>query len=231
MDLTTLLWLLLLVPLVAGLLAQRRVAETFRRYRRVANGAGLTGAQLARLLLDALGLRRVRIELAPGVLTDHYDGDANALRLSPMVAGERSVAALAIAAHEVAHAWQDAAGSRIYRLRRKVGEPLARLSPWSGMFFVGGFWLGIPLLMALSIAYVAGLVVFALATLPLELGASHRAVRVLARTGLTGPREARAVRRVLTAAALTYVVNLLHKVGLFCALVLIAGAAQTVATA
>src|SRR3954447_22077462 len=144
---TWLFWLLLLVPMVAGLAVQGRVRGVFARYRVVRNRAGLTGAELARALLDAHGLARIRLERVPGFLSDHYDGAAHVLRLSDEVATERSVAALGIAAHEVAHAYQDADGSRGYRARRAVGEPLARLAPWSGVFFIGGFWFGVPLLM------------------------------------------------------------------------------------
>lgn len=222
---TALLWLLLLAPLVAGLLAQERVRTLFAHYRTVPNRVRATGAEVARALLDAHGLRRVRIELVPGVLTDHYDGAADVLRLSHAVALERTVAALGIAAHEVSHAYQDAEGSRVYRIRRAIGEPLARLSPWSGLFFIGGFLFGIPLLMALSIAYVAGLVLFALATLPVEFGASRRALELVQRTGLSDAAEAGGVRRVLRAAALTYLAGLLRQVGLFCALVVVGEAA------
>jgi uncharacterized protein len=101
---TALLWLLLLAPLLGGLLAQRRVTEVFRTYRGVENRAHVTGAEVAARLLEEHGLQRVRIESAPGFLSDHYDGNARALRLSAPVAGERSVAALGIAAHEVSHA-------------------------------------------------------------------------------------------------------------------------------
>jgi uncharacterized protein len=225
-----LLWLLLLVPLVAGLAVQRRLRSVFTRYRRVPNRAGLTGAQLARALLDAHGLQQVAVELTPGVLTDHYDGEARALRLSEVVARERSVAALGIAAHEVSHAYQDAEGSRVYRLRRTIAEPLARLSPWSGLFFIGGFWFGVPALIVLSVAYVAVLVLFALATLPVELGASRRALTLLRDMGLAEAEEIGAIRRVLTAAALTYVVGLLQQLGLFLALILVAEAARRMAT-
>jgi Zn-dependent membrane protease YugP len=227
---TALFWLLLLVPLVAGLLAQRRVQEVFARYRSVPNHLGATGAELARSLLDAHGLGRVRLELSPGFLSDHYDGEAHALRLSEPVARERSVASLAIAAHEVSHAYQDAEGSRVYRLRRVVGEPLARAAPFSGFLFIGGFWLGIPLLMVLSLAYVAGLVIFALATLPVELGASKRAVGLLSGAGLADPDETSGIRRVLTAAAVTYFAGLLRQLGLFGVLVLLSEAAHMVAT-
>ena len=227
---TAVIWLPFLLPLLGGFLARRRVQSVFARYRAVANRAGITGAELARTLLDAHGLRQVRLELAPGFMSDHYDGAKHILRLSEAVARERSVAALGIAAHEVSHAYQDAEGSRVYRARRAVGEPLARLAPWSGLFFIGGFWLGIPLLMAVSVAYTVGLVLFALATLPVEFGASHRAVALLRGAGLADAEETGEVRSVLTAAALTYVVGLAYQLCFLLVLVLIAVAAHGVAT-
>ena len=99
------------------------------------------------------------------------------------------MAALGIAAHEVAHAYQDADGSRAYRIRKAVAEPLAQFAPFSAFFFIGGFWFDIPLLMALSLVYVFGLVVFALATLPVELGASRNALRLIERTRLRTTRR------------------------------------------
>jgi Zn-dependent membrane protease YugP len=225
-----LFWLLLLVPLVAGVLVQRRLRSVFARYRGVPNRAGVTGAEAARSLLDAHGLGRVRIEQTPGQLSDHFDGSAQALRLSEAVAHERSVAALGIAAHEVAHAYQDAEGSRVYRARRTIGEPLAKLAPWSGFLFIGGFWFGLPLLMVLSIVYVAGMVIFALATLPVEIGASRRAVALLRSTGLTDEEESGEVAQVLKAAASTYVVGLLQQLGFLFALVLIAETTRRLAT-
>jgi Zn-dependent membrane protease YugP len=228
--LLALLWLLLLVPLLVGVVAQGRVRSVFARYRAVRNRAGVTGAQLARVMLDAHGLGHVRVEPVDAFLADHYDATDAALRLSPPVAGEPSVAALGIAAHEVSHAYQDAEGSRAYRVRKRVGEPLARLAPWTGVIFIGGFWLGVPVLMALSIAYVAGLVVFALATLPVELGASHRALELLAQTRLADRDELDEVRRVLRAAASTYVVGVLRQVGFLLALVMVAEAAHRATT-
>ena len=181
-------------------------------------------------MLDAHGLRNVRVEPVEGFLSDHYDPTSGALRLSPQVAGESSVAALGIAAHEVSHAYQDAEGNRAYRVRKRVGEPLARLAPWTGLFFIGGFWLGVPVLMALSIVYVAGLVVFALATLPVEFGASQRALELLEQTRLADREELDEVRRVLRAAASTYVVGVLRQVGFLLVLVMVATAAHQVTT-
>ena len=225
---TALVWLLLLVPLLLGLAAQWLVRSVFRRYGTITNHSGVTGAEAARVLLDAHGLQRIRIESSPGFLTDHYDGQAKALRLSEPVAGERSVAALGIAGHEVSHAYQDAEGSRTYRARQSIGEQLAQFAPWSTFLLIGGFWFGVPLFIALSLIFVGGLVLFALATLPVEIGASHRALMLLRETGLVDPGEFRAVRRVLRAAALTYVVGLLDRLGFFLVLLFVAEAARRV---
>ena len=226
---TAVIWVLLLVPLLLGLAAQGVVRSVFRRYGRIANHSGVTGAEAARALLDAHGLQSIRIESVPGFLTDHYDGQAKALRLSEPVAGERSVAALGIAGHEVSHAYQDAEGSRTYRARQSIGEQLAQFAPWSTVFLIGGFWFGVPLFIALSLLFVGGLVLFALATLPVEIGASHRALMLLRETGLVDAGEFRAVRRVLRAAALTYVVGLLDRLGFFLVLLFVAEAARRVA--
>lgn len=221
---TAVLWLLLLLPLAGGLLAQRRVQQTFTMYRRIPNHARISGAEVATQLLEAHGLGRVRVEEAPGALTDHYDGAAGALRLSEPVATERSVAALGIAAHEVSHAYQDADGNRAYRIRKAVAEPLAKLAPYSAILFIGGFWFGIPALMALSLLYVFGLVVFALVTLPVELGASRRALELISTARLADEEEVGEVRSVLKAAAFTYIAGLARQLGFFGALILVAAA-------
>jgi uncharacterized protein len=228
---TITLWLLFLAPLVLALAAQGLVQMVFRRYRTVPNHSHVTGAEAARALLDAHGLQDVRIELAPGFLTDHYDGEARALRLSDAVAREQSVAALGIAAHEVSHAYQDAEGSRAYRARHSIGEQLAQIAPWSGIFLIGGFWFGIPVLVVLSLVFVGGLVLFALATLPVEIGASHRGLMVLRQTSLADDSELRGVRRVLRAAAVTYVVGLLDRLAFFLLLLFLAEAARRTAGA
>jgi Zn-dependent membrane protease YugP len=220
-----LIWLLVLAPLLLGVLAQRRVAATFRRYRAVPNGGGFTGAQVAGALLAAHGLGAIRVERAPRTLGDHYDPQAHALRLSPAVADEASVAAIGVAAHEVAHAYQDAEGSRAYRARKRVGEPLSRLAPWSGFFLFGGFLLGSLPLLVLACIYMGGLVIFSIVTLPVELGASRRAVDLLQRAGIATGEELPEIRRVLTAAALTYAAGIAQQLGLFLALLLAATAA------
>lgn len=227
---TAVVWLLLLVPLLVSLGVQRLLRTTFRRYRTVRNHAGLTGAQTARALLDAHDLQRVGIQAVPGFLTDNYDGDRKMLSLSRSVAEEPTVSALGIAAHEVAHAYQDAEGDAAYRARRSIAEPLAGLAPLFSFCLIGGYWFGVPELVVLALAYAAGLVLFALATLPVEFGASHRAVGVLGQTGLTDASEERGVRRVLSAAALTYVVGLFDRLGYFFALLVVAELMRRYAT-
>jgi uncharacterized protein len=224
------IWLLLLVPFLLGLAVQGLVRSIFRRYSTMANHSGVTGAEAARALLDAHGLQRVGIEIIPGFLSDHYDGRAKALRLSEAVGRERSVSALGIAGHEVSHAYQDAEGSRTYRGRQAIGEQLAQFAPWSTFFLIAGFWFGVPLFIVLSLLFVGGLVLFALATLPVEIGASHRALGLLRQTGLADATEFGEIRRVLRAAALTYAVGLLDRLGFFLVLLFAAEAACRVAT-
>jgi uncharacterized protein len=226
---TATIWLLLLAPIALALGVQALLKAVFRHYRAVPNHTGATGAEVARALLDAHGLQDVKLELAPGFLTDHYDGEARSLRLSEVVANERSVAALGIAAHEVSHAYQDAEGSRAYRARHTIGDQLAQIAPWSGVFLIGGFWFGVPLFIALSLVFVGGLVLFALATLPVEFGASHRALELLMQTDLADERELRGTRRVLRAAALTYVVGLLDRLAFFLVVLFLAEAARRTA--
>jgi Zn-dependent membrane protease YugP len=225
---TVAIWLLLLAPFALGLAVQRLVRSVFQRYSAVANHAGVTGADAARALLDAHSLQRVRVEIVPGFLSDHYDGEAKALRLSERVGRERSVAALGIAGHEVSHAYQDAEGSGAYRARQSIGVLLAQVAPWSTVFLIAGFWFGVPLFVVLSLLFVGGLVLFALVTLPVEIGASHRALTVLQETRLVDAAEFREIRRVLRAAALTYVVGLLDRLGFFLVLLFVAEAARRV---
>jgi Zn-dependent membrane protease YugP len=221
---TEVIWLLLLVPLTASLGSQLLVRSTYRRYSAVPNHARRAGAEVARTLLDAHGLQRVRIRSVPGSLSDNYDGERKRLSLSRAVATDRTVSAMGIAAHEVAHAYQDAEGDRAYKARRTIAEPLAGLAPWFGIALIGGYWFGIEALVVLTLIYAAGLVLFAFATLPVEFGASRRAGEVLRQTGLADASEQRGVRRVLAAAGATYVVGLFDRLGYFLVLLFVAEA-------
>ena len=221
--------LLILVPAGAGMLGQRRVRSVFARYAKVPNSTGLSGEETATELLARHSMSDVTVERVPGAFSDHYDSDAKLVRLSEDVARGRSITSLGIASHEVAHAVQDTESSRIHGLRRQVGERLSRLTPWTGLFLIGGLVIGIPVLTMLMGAFLLGMAVFAAVTLPVELTASRHAITTLERYGLAAGDELPGVRRVLQAAAFTYVANLAHRVGIVLFLLLGALAARSVA--
>ncbi len=202
-------WVFMLPAFVLVLLAQLWVSSTYRRWSRFRSSSGLTGAEAARRLLGYSGLSDIALEAAPGHLTDHYDPQRRTLRLSASVARSPSVAALAIAAHEIGHAVQDRDGYLPLRVRTTL-VPAVNLGSTLGWVLI---FLGI-LLRSLELGWLGVLVfslgaIFALATLPVELNASARARRLLAESGLiAGAEEQRAVGSVLNAAAFTYVAAL-----------------------
>lgn len=204
------LYLVFALPaLLLALYAQFQVRSAYETYSQVRNLRGLTGEQAAQYLLAAGGLNGVSLEGTPGDLSDHYDPREKVLRLSPGVARSASVAALGIVAHEVGHALQDRQGYLPLRLRAGL-VPAVTAGAWLGpLLFFAGFLLGIKSLAWLGVLGFAAAAVFALVTLPVELNASQRALQLLTNTGLVvGTDEADGARRVLNAAALTYVAAL-----------------------
>ncbi|WP_243089896.1 zinc metallopeptidase [Thermus neutrinimicus] len=201
---------LLLMGLVflASLAIQGGLQATFARFSRVANSRGLTGAQVARAILDAHGLTHVRVEPVPGALTDHYDPHAKAVRLSEPNYASSSLAALAVAAHEVGHAVQDAHGYTWLRVRASLW-PAASLGTNLGpILVVGGLMLGAIGLAKLGLYLYLAVALFQLVTLPVEFDASRRALEFLRRMGFLSQQEMVPARQVLTWAALTYVAAL-----------------------
>lgn len=187
-----------------SLAAQAWVSSTVNRYKRLAARSGLRGVDVAATILHAAGIRGVGIEAVDGFLTDHYDPRAKVLRLSPANFYGRSLAAAGIAAHEVGHALQDAAGYWPMRMRQAL-VPVASLGTNLGVAMVViGLGLGALGLAKVGVAMFAGFVAFTLITLPVELDASSRAKRALERIGILTQRELNAVSRVLSAAAATY---------------------------
>jgi uncharacterized protein len=189
------------------------VKSAYNKWSKVRARSGLTGAQATQRLIAAGGLYGVRVEGIAGEMTDHYDPSAKVLRLSQGVANVPSVAALAIAAHELGHAMQDAENYFPLRLRGamvpmvNIGSNLGWILILIGLFlnFMQLAWVGV-------IAFAAG-AVFALATLPVEFDASARAKRLLADSGIiSGDEEIKGVNTVLNAAALTYVAGLVTAV-------------------
>lgn len=190
-------------------LAQWYVNSSYRKWGRVANQRGLTGADAVQRLMRSAGLHGIDVQQIGGNLTDHYDPRSKVLRLSSGVAQNASVASLAIAAHELGHAMQDRDGYFPLRLRAGL-VPLANIgSRLAWIFILAGLILNLTGVSWLGIAFFTGSVFFSLATLPVELNASARARQLLADAGMmVDDQERGGINRVLNAAALTYVAAL-----------------------
>lgn len=203
------LYILFSLPaLLLGLWAQSRVRSAFNKYSRVRLGTGLTGAQVARRILDASGLYDVVIEPVRGFMSDHYDPRSRTLRLSPDVYQGYSVAAAGIAAHETGHALQHGKGYLPLKFRTAM-VPTVQVGSWLGpiIFIIGLLMQPVfgTTLAWVGIALFAAMVVFSLVTLPVELDASRRAKQILVSQGIVFQQELKGASAVLDAAALTYV--------------------------
>lgn len=200
--------LILLPALILSVWAQFRVQSTFNKYAKIYNRRGLTGADAARRILDANGLHHVRIEQVHGHLSDHFDPRANVIRLSDSVYGSPSAAAVGVAAHEAGHALQYAKGYAPIKLRAAI-IPVTRFGSMLAMplFFIGLLVAFYPLLVAGILLYSA-VTVFQLVTLPVEFNASSRAMETLEHSGILSGEELSGARKVLSAAAMTYVAAL-----------------------
>jgi len=210
------MYILFVLPtLILVMYAQHRVRSTYAKYLEEPNSRGISGLEAARVLLDSGGLWNVSIEGTPGELTDHYDPRGPTLRLSPQVAQSRSVAALGIVAHEIGHALQDARGYVPLRVRSGL-VPVANLGTNLGyIFFVLGFLIRLSGLVWLGIILFSAGVVFTLVTLPVEWNASQRALAMLEANGLARTEEELAgTRKILSAAALTYVAALAQSISM-----------------
>jgi len=205
-------WAFALPALVLALVAQAFVRRSYRRYLQVPNSSGTTGLEAARAIMRSAGLN-LSVEGVPGQLTDHYDPRSDTLSLSRDVASRASVASVAIVAHELGHALQDANAYLPLRLRSGL-VPLVNLTSWLGpILFLVGLWLNILDLAWVGVVVFSGAVVFALVTLPVEIDASRRGLRLLKQSGvLVSPSELRGAQIVLGAAALTYVAALAQSI-------------------
>jgi hypothetical protein len=193
------------------MIAQLYVNSAYSKWGRVAVRSGLTGGQAAQRLIGTgeLAQMGVQLERIGGKLTDHYDPRSKVLRLSQGVADTASVASVAVAAHELGHALQDAEGYGPLRFRSAL-VPMVNIGSWLGWIMIfAGMILGMTDLAWLGVVVFSGGAVFALATLPVELNASSRAKELLANSGIVvGEEEQAGVNSVLNAAALTYVAGL-----------------------
>lgn len=201
-----------LLMLILPIIAQINVTSTFNKYSKVRSSRGLTADQVARQILDSNGLYNVRIERVSGKLSDHYDPRDNVVRLSDSTYGNSSVAAIGVAAHECGHVCQHAENYGSIVLRSKL-VPITNFCSrfWYFTFILGLVFselsIGTPLVYA-SIIMFAAVIVFQLVTLPTEFDASSRALATLENNNLLEASEVPQAKKVLTAAALTYVTGL-----------------------
>ena len=197
--------IIMVVGMVISGAAAFWVRSSYKKYSKQPSASGLTGAQTARMILDRNNLSNVRVEPVAGQLTDHYDPRTKTVRLSEGNFGQNSIAAVSVAAHEVGHAIQDATGYVPMKLRSGLFPVVAFSSQmWLPLFFVGIF-VGAPLFIQLAAILFAAVLAFHVVTLPVEINASTRAYGLLTRYGILSQSEAIGTRRVLTAAALTYI--------------------------
>lgn len=217
-------YLLVLPAIIFALIAQVMVKSTFSKYSDEKNEHGYTAKEVARKILDENGLYSVGIEYISGNLTDHYDPSANVIRLSDSVYNSTSVAAIGVAAHEVGHAIQHAQGYAPIKIRQaiipitQIGSSLALPLVFIGMLFGALQWL-----VPVGIFLYTGVVLFQAVTLPVEFNASGRALKTLDENVILYKDEVRMAKKVLTAAAMTYVAAMFSSLMSLLRLILISG--------
>lgn len=216
-------YFLLIIGMFLSLAASAKVKSTFARYSRVRSASGITGAEAARRILQMAGIRDVTIVPISGSLTDHYDPRSKRLALSQDVYDNTSVAAVSVAAHECGHAIQHAINYVPLTLRSAI-VPITNFgSTLSWPLFLAGLLFSIRPLVMLGILLFSFAVIFQLVTLPVEFNASSRALKMLGSSGMLGPDESKSARKVLTAAALTYVAALASSILQLFRLIILAG--------
>ena len=208
--------IVILIPaMIFALYAQGKVKSAYNRYVQINNRRGITGHQAARMILDANGLHHVPVEITSGTLTDHYDPKNDVMRLSGEVYHGTSIASVSIAAHESGHAIQDGTSYAFLRFRNAIAPvvSLVSVASWPliliglAMIWTGNLTTG-NLIFDLGILFFAAVVLFHTVTLPVELDASKRAIRQLVNLGIIEPAETTGAKKVLSAAAMTYVAAL-----------------------
>ena len=211
--------LLLVIGMLLSLAASAKLRSTFAVYKKVRSHSGITGAEAAQRILRAAGITDVQVVPIRGSLTDHYDPRTKTVSLSEDIYGRNSLAAVGVAAHECGHAIQDAINYAPLNIRSAI-VPAANIgSQLSWPLFIAGLIFSIDPLVTL------GIVLFSLAVLfqPVEINASSRALKMLESTGILGADEKKGARKVLTAAALTYVAALAASILQLLRLIILAG--------
>ena len=201
-------YILVLITAILSMVASARVSSTFKKFSQKPTSRSITGEQAARKILDENGLHDVRVERVSGNLTDHYDPRAKVIRLSDSVHSSTSVAAVGVAAHEAGHAVQHAVGYAPIKLRNTI-VPIANIGSMAGpyLIIIGLLLSGAmsDVLLNLGVWFFSAAVLFQLVTLPVEFNASNRAIATLKNGMYLYEEEVPAVKKVLSAAAMTYV--------------------------
>ena len=215
-------YLLLVVPtLILSIFAQILVKSTFSKYSNISSKRNMSGAETANLILRVSGISDVAIQGIQGNLTDHYDPSLKTLRLSTPVHSKNSIAAIGVAAHECGHAIQHATNYGPLALRSYL-VPSANFGASLGPYLaIAGLFFNLPLLLNAGIILFSLAVVFYLVTLPVEFNASTRAIAILKKNAVLTDQELIGVKKVLTAAALTYVASALTAVASLFRLILL----------
>lgn len=215
-------YLILVLPaLLLSMWAQVKVKSTFERFSKEAVAKNITGAQAAAYLLKVNNITDVKVARVAGNLTDHYDPSHKVLRLSDSVYGKATVAAVGVAAHETGHAIQHATKYGPLVLRSTL-VPVANIGSAVGpTLAIVGLVMSFSFLVDIGLLLFAGSVLFYVVTLPVEFNASRRAIEILGKSGAMNQDELKGVKKVLSAAAMTYVASALSAIGNFIRLLLI----------
>ena len=205
-------YILVIVGAVICLIASANVNGTYKKYEKIKSRTGLTAEEAARQILAGAGITDVRIERVSGSLTDHYSSKERVLRLSDSTFGSTSVAAIGVAAHECGHAIQHDTGYAPLTLR-SVSVPLANIGSYLSLpIVIIGLIMGWVGLARVGVFLFAAVVIFQLITLPVEFNASSRAIKILGNNRMLESDELTGAKKVLNAAALTYVAALLSSI-------------------
>ncbi|ANQ54368.1 peptidase [Thermosipho sp. 1063] len=215
---------IILIPgILLALIAQMYVQERFSKYSRIPSSLNMTGAELAKFMLESSGIYNVKVERVPGNLTDHYDPIKKVVRLSDATYNSNSVAALGVVAHEIGHAIQHARKYVPLILRNSIAPVVSFSSNLSWILFILGFIFMNMALVRIGILLFSLAVIFSLITLPVEFDASRRAVKILENNLMMPKNELSGVKSVLGAAAMTYVASTLMAFLQLLRMLLIAG--------
>ena len=217
-------YVLIILAFLISALVSAKMNATFSKYSKVRSYCGMTGAQAAQRILSSAGIYDVRIEYVSGKLTDHYDPSNKVLRLSDAVYGNTSIAAIGVAAHECGHAVQHARNYVPLSVRSAI-VPVANFgSQLSWPLFLAGLIFSFRPLLMIGILLFCAALLFQIVTLPVEFNASARALRMLDETGIMGRQEIRGTKKVLRAAAMTYVAAVIGSLLQLLRLLILSGA-------